>query len=86
MKLIRALLPILFISHIHMVLSVCLPEAFYYIDIVILSGSIKTYMTFCRVGQKYWYAGIPRYFCVVVCAHLPLPWYSGVSIFSNRKP
>ena len=41
-----------------------------------------------RVGKKYLYSGIPRYFCSVVrtAAHLPVPRYSGVSIFSNRKP
>ena len=41
-----------------------------------------------RVGKKYRYAGIPRYFFGVVrtAAHLPVPRYSGVSIFSNRKP
>ena len=41
-----------------------------------------------RVGKKYRYAGIPRYFFGVVrtVAHLPVPRYSGISIFSNRKP
>ena len=41
-----------------------------------------------RVGKKYRYAGIPRYFFGVVrtAAHLPVPRYSGVSIYSNRKP
>ena len=41
-----------------------------------------------RVGKKYRYAGIPRYFFGVVrtVAHLPVPRYSGVSIYSNRKP
>ena len=41
-----------------------------------------------RVGKKYRYAGIPRYFFGVVrtAAHLPVPRYSGVSIFSNRNP
>ena len=40
-----------------------------------------------RVGKKYRYAGIPRYFFGVVrtVAHLPVPRNSGVSIFSNRK-
>ena len=41
-----------------------------------------------RVGKKYRYAGIPRYFSGMVrtAAHLPVPRYSGVSIYSNRKP
>ena len=41
-----------------------------------------------RVGKKYRYAGIPRYFFGVVrtATHLPVPRYSGVSIYSNRKP
>ena len=41
-----------------------------------------------RVGIKYRYAGIPRYFFGVVrtAAHLPVPRYSDVSIYSNRKP
>ena len=40
-----------------------------------------------KVGQKYRYAGIPRYFFGVVrtAAHLSIPQYSGVSIVSNRK-
>ena len=40
-----------------------------------------------RVGKKYRYAGIPRYFFGVVrtAAHLSVPRYSDVSIFSNRK-
>ena len=40
-----------------------------------------------RVGKKYRYAGIPRYFFGVVRteAHLPVPRYSGISIFSNKK-
>ena len=41
-----------------------------------------------RVGQKYRYANIPRYFFGVVRtgAPFPIPRYSGVSIFSNGKP
>ena len=40
---------------------------------------------FIRVGKKYRYAGIPRYVFGVVrtAAHLPVPRYSGVSIYSN---
>ena len=49
---------------------------------------IVLYMESSRVGKKYRYAGIPWYFFGVVrnAAHLPVPRYSGVSIYSNRKP
>ena len=45
-------------------------------------------LVYTRVGKKYRYAGIPRYFFGVVrtAVHLPVPRYFGVSIFSNRKP
>ena len=41
-----------------------------------------------RVGKKYRYAGIPRYLFGVVrtAANLPVPRYSGFTIYSNRKP
>ena len=54
----------------------------------ILFSLLVFWMVNGRVGKKYRYAGIPRYFFGVVrtAAHLPVPRYSGVSIFSNRKP
>ena len=44
------------------------------------SGEISS-----RDVQKYWYTGIPRYFFGLVrtAVHLPVPWYSDDSIFSN---
>ena len=49
--------------------------------------SDELFSLYIRVGKKYRYAGIPQYFFGVVrtAAHLPVPWYSGVSIYSNRK-
>ena len=40
-----------------------------------------------KVGKKHRYAGIPWYFFSVVrtASHLPVPRYSGVSIFSKKN-
>ena len=48
-----------------------------------LAGDSQT----TRVGKKYRYAGIPRYFFGVVrtATDLPVPRYSGISISSNKK-